>query len=245
MQPYNSVQDPLYVAEVEMLHPGTKLPDPTTVSHDVQLLYQEISKCVCQYFKNLGNAIYLAVDGWTAPITASFLGVVLIWSEQGEIHHIILEFIRPKKKHTGQYLAQCIADCLKCYGIAHLGEEAHIRCFNHILHLIAQVFMSFFFKKRKSSRKIVADGNGGDLLVDSDSSVDEEETDEEEGEEEGEEEEEEGEKEEEEAKREEGQEKEEEDEGEEGEEEEDQLFLKRWRLMMLMMAMQHLTKLLP
>ncbi|RXW13602.1 hypothetical protein EST38_g12250, partial [Candolleomyces aberdarensis] len=120
MRPYNSVQDPLYAAEVEMLRPGTKIPDPTTVSRDVQLLYQEISKCVCQYFKNLGNAIHLAVDGWTAPITASFLGVVLIWSEQGEIHRIILEFIRLKKKHTGQYLAQCIADCLKRYGIAHL-----------------------------------------------------------------------------------------------------------------------------
>ena len=51
MRPYNSVQDPLYAAEVEMLRPGTKLPDPTTVSRDVQLLYQEISKCVCQYFK--------------------------------------------------------------------------------------------------------------------------------------------------------------------------------------------------
>lgn len=32
MRPFNFVQDPLYQAEVEMLRPGTLLPDATTVS---------------------------------------------------------------------------------------------------------------------------------------------------------------------------------------------------------------------
>jgi hypothetical protein len=33
------------------------------------------------------------MDGWTAPIVASFLGIVIVWYEKGIIHHAILEFI--------------------------------------------------------------------------------------------------------------------------------------------------------
>ena len=87
--------------------------------------------------QKLAPAIHLVVDGWTAPLVASFLGLVVVWCEKGVLHRIVLEFIRCsklalscqlcthpqnrlKKKHTGQYLAQEIAGCLKCYGIAHL-----------------------------------------------------------------------------------------------------------------------------
>ncbi|TEB25601.1 hypothetical protein FA13DRAFT_1637160 [Coprinellus micaceus] len=59
------------------------------------------------------------------------------------------------------------------------GEEAHVRCFSHILHLIAQVnvsttspansmFMSFFFRKRKSSKKVKKNADGLDELIDVD-----------------------------------------------------------------------------
>ncbi|TEB22246.1 hypothetical protein FA13DRAFT_1921081 [Coprinellus micaceus] len=59
------------------------------------------------------------------------------------------------------------------------GEEARIRCFSHILHLIAQVnvsttspansmFMSFFFRKRKSSKKVKKNADGLDELIDVD-----------------------------------------------------------------------------
>jgi hypothetical protein len=34
------------------------------------------------------------MDGWTAPIVASFLGIVVVWYESGKIHRAILEFIR-------------------------------------------------------------------------------------------------------------------------------------------------------
>jgi hypothetical protein len=34
------------------------------------------------------------MDGWTAPIVASFLGIVVVWYEEGVIYRAILEFIR-------------------------------------------------------------------------------------------------------------------------------------------------------
>ena len=51
MRPFSFVQDPLYQAEVEMLRPGTSLPNATTVSRDVKLLYETLSSHVSTYFK--------------------------------------------------------------------------------------------------------------------------------------------------------------------------------------------------
>jgi hypothetical protein len=49
-RPFNSVLDEDYQAEVEMLWPGTILPLPQTVSHDIKAIYAEMSKNVCNYF---------------------------------------------------------------------------------------------------------------------------------------------------------------------------------------------------
>lgn len=38
--------------------------------------------------------MHFAVDGWTAPIVASYLGIVVIWYEKGDIHRAILEFAK-------------------------------------------------------------------------------------------------------------------------------------------------------
>jgi hypothetical protein len=45
-RPLNMVKDPLYKAVVELLRPGTKIPDPTTLRNDLPLLTQEYSKRV-------------------------------------------------------------------------------------------------------------------------------------------------------------------------------------------------------
>jgi hypothetical protein len=37
--------------------------------------------------------IHLALDGWTSPLVSSYLGLVVIWFDQGIIHHSVLEFI--------------------------------------------------------------------------------------------------------------------------------------------------------
>ena len=49
-RPFNSVLDEDYQAEVEMLHPGTILPGPQTVSHDIKSIYAKMSKNVQNYF---------------------------------------------------------------------------------------------------------------------------------------------------------------------------------------------------
>jgi hypothetical protein len=78
----------------------------------------------------------LVLDGWIAPIVASFLGIVVVWSSNGIIYHAILEFIqlvslvaqnvfyltnfRLTQKHDGVYLATVVANCLKQFGLEKL-----------------------------------------------------------------------------------------------------------------------------
>ncbi len=49
-RPFNSVADEDYQAEVQMLQPGTILPHPSTVSHDIKAIYLTMSILVRQYF---------------------------------------------------------------------------------------------------------------------------------------------------------------------------------------------------
>jgi hypothetical protein len=37
--------------------------------------------------------MHLAIDGWTSPLVASFLGVIVFWRHNGVMWHSILEFI--------------------------------------------------------------------------------------------------------------------------------------------------------
>ncbi|KAF8240469.1 hypothetical protein L208DRAFT_1233300 [Tricholoma matsutake] len=47
-----------------------------------------------QYLKALNSTIHLVLNGWTAPILASFLGLVVVWFHERVIYHGVLEFIR-------------------------------------------------------------------------------------------------------------------------------------------------------
>jgi hypothetical protein len=49
-RPFNSVLDEDYLAEVQMLRPGTIPPGPQTVSRDIKAIYSEMSKNVGDYF---------------------------------------------------------------------------------------------------------------------------------------------------------------------------------------------------
>jgi len=49
-RPFNSVADPYYVQEVEMLRPGTKLPSPAMVSRDIGAMYKFGAEVVREYF---------------------------------------------------------------------------------------------------------------------------------------------------------------------------------------------------
>ena len=121
-RPFNSVADPYYVQEVEMLRPGTKLPSPATVSRDVKAMYGVGAEVVREYFlvcnlsvlisvclysqvkQKHNSAVHLVMDGWTSPILACYLGIVAIWFCSGRVHRCILEFARYDSRPLNPWL---------------------------------------------------------------------------------------------------------------------------------------------
>ena len=50
-------------------------------------------KLILYYLKALNSVIHLVLDGWSAPLIASYLGLVVVWHDKGIIYQTVLEFI--------------------------------------------------------------------------------------------------------------------------------------------------------
>ena len=86
--------------------------------------------CLCVPFQTLPGAVHIALDGWTAPNTFSFLGIVLLYmdpsasyseeesgTKKTPMKSLVLDFVKLSKAHTGEYLADKLAECLKRFEI--------------------------------------------------------------------------------------------------------------------------------
>src|SRR5262245_20565383 len=62
--PFQSVSDPYYIQEVEMLHPRTELPSPSTVSHNVRAIFEDGSNKVKEYFEVAHFSLSLHLNLW-------------------------------------------------------------------------------------------------------------------------------------------------------------------------------------
>ncbi|KIO18118.1 hypothetical protein M407DRAFT_52258, partial [Tulasnella calospora MUT 4182] len=63
------------------------------------------------------GVVHIQVDGWQSPLVTSFMGVVLIWYEDGKIWRVTLEFCRLTSAHTGNYMGDLVHDLLVRYGL--------------------------------------------------------------------------------------------------------------------------------
>jgi hypothetical protein len=94
------------------------------------------------FFQAINSAIHIVLDGWTAPLVASYLGIIVVWSQEGILYRAVLEFVRYEtfflsqnldlhyisrltQKHDGNYLAEVTGACLKRFGLA---NKVYIFC---------------------------------------------------------------------------------------------------------------------
>ncbi|QRV78731.1 AC transposase [Ceratobasidium sp. AG-Ba] len=177
-RPFELVRDELFGQLLDELRSGTIAPNPSTLSWDVQAIYQHNMDAVRQYFMNI-DYVHLAIDGWTAPTSRSFLGVVVIWQQYGQLRRAVLEFLHLKQSHTGVYLAKQTAECLKKYQLGQKlltvcmdnakpnetftealrdifptfgGAIARTRCGAHIVNLMAKAYLNVFFATERRKR---------------------------------------------------------------------------------------------
>ncbi|KAG9097669.1 hypothetical protein FS749_005772, partial [Ceratobasidium sp. UAMH 11750] len=115
--PFHTVSDPLFIDIVHLLRPETSVPCPQTVSSDLTYIYNRLSTNVRESFQEIDTAMHLAIDGWSSPLTASFLGVIVFWRQGGKLWSSILDFIYLPKSHTGQHMAEKTLKCLDGLGV--------------------------------------------------------------------------------------------------------------------------------
>ncbi|KAG9079673.1 hypothetical protein FRC06_007593 [Ceratobasidium sp. 370] len=180
---FASLTDKFHRMEVEYLRPGTTLPSSSTISRDVKTIYAKYAPRVREYFLSVNSAVHLAIDGWTSPISESYLGIIAVWFDKLEIHRCILEFVRLTSSHTGEYLADRVASCIRRYALedkilaaaldnasnnltlvrhlqqhipSFLGERSYVRCLAHILNLMAKAFMLPYSRPSKRTKQVLA-----------------------------------------------------------------------------------------
>ncbi|KAF8593275.1 hypothetical protein BDV93DRAFT_447031 [Ceratobasidium sp. AG-I] len=93
-RPFHTLSDPLFIEIVRLLRADASVPTPHTVSNDLARIYNQVAVSIQEKFKEMDIAFHLAIDGWSSPLTASFLGVIVFWFEEGKIWRCVLEFIQ-------------------------------------------------------------------------------------------------------------------------------------------------------
>ncbi|KAH9447868.1 hypothetical protein Pst134EB_021861 [Puccinia striiformis f. sp. tritici] len=169
-----------------ILHPTVvkHLPKVHVVSKDIHLLYSAIQHDYRAVLNAHSGALYLGVDAWQSPNAFDVLGVVIYRLVEGHggamnLEAMPLDFVCLSESHTGKYLADTICGIVSDNAknnevmITELkklkwkrfpGDSQWIRCFAHILNLIAQTILRPFGSQRKRTTTNMrsAEPNGSD-----------------------------------------------------------------------------------
>ncbi|KAL1937047.1 hypothetical protein VTO73DRAFT_15573 [Trametes versicolor] len=173
-RPFVIVDDNEFRALLRMLYGRVEIPSRVTVSRDIQAIMRFCKGLVIALFEAYPGRIHICVDGWTSPNILAFLGITAHWHHEGEVLHIILDFVRLTNAHTGSYLAEKLIECLRSFGIEEKllsvtcdnaennstmlkemhtlvpvfrGTSVRVRCFAHVLNLVVKGILSQFGKR--------------------------------------------------------------------------------------------------
>ncbi|KIJ42622.1 hypothetical protein M422DRAFT_147370, partial [Sphaerobolus stellatus SS14] len=183
-RPFKIVEDPELIEIFKMLYSKVMTPSRFMVARDVDEIFTTTKAHVKQYLIDMDGKVHVVVDGWTAPQVISFLGITVQFVKNGQIRSFILDFIRLLEGHTGEYLAEKLAECLNDYGLSnkvialtsdnasnnrtlcqnltkHIpsfkGESAWVRCFAHTINLAVKAILSHFLPQSKKDRQGLCD----------------------------------------------------------------------------------------
>ncbi|QRV96471.1 hypothetical protein RhiJN_24489 [Ceratobasidium sp. AG-Ba] len=168
-QPFNVLRDPILRELFDYAHPGIVIPRPPTLSRALTCMFNQAMIDAGERFQDIDTAIHLAIDGWTSPLSASFLGIIVIWYEGATVWRSVLDFIHLTESHSGEYLAEETIKCLTRFRVVNqieticldnasnnntfvqniapslpnfAGPQSRTNCAAHVNNLIARAFMS-------------------------------------------------------------------------------------------------------
>ena len=144
-----------------------------TVAADIARMAEEY---IAEMKTRFQSKLSLSMDAWTGPNKMSFLGITFTYLDGNfDIQRGLLEMVKMKEKHTGDYMAKLFQQALSLYGIekdmiggvtqdnaSNCGTcvEALVKdgfdsglfygCFLHILNLACQAALKVYDPEKKS-----------------------------------------------------------------------------------------------
>ncbi len=134
--PNYMIKDPGLQRIYRLLNPRVQIHSDNTLGRDIKEVFEVLKERLKELLKEHEGHFHIAFDAWAAPNNHDYLGIVLVWCRNGHIEVLTLDLIeyvvhwmpvlvltvpiRLSKAHTGTYLAECVMEVLKEYGLEEL-----------------------------------------------------------------------------------------------------------------------------
>jgi hypothetical protein len=77
-----------------MLNSIVEIHSRQTVARDISDMYERSRIVIGLHLQSIKHRLHIALDGWTSPNVTSFLGVTVQYFEKGDIHSLVLDFVK-------------------------------------------------------------------------------------------------------------------------------------------------------
>jgi hypothetical protein len=118
MRPFNIVSDKHFQSLMKTGRPGYYIPSPSTVAHDVKLVFVNARQRIAQMLKERDGALNFATDAWSSPNHQAYIAITVHFEVDGVPVCFLLDLVEVAISHTGANLAAAFANVLKDFGIS-------------------------------------------------------------------------------------------------------------------------------
>ncbi|KAJ3487515.1 hypothetical protein NLJ89_g11705 [Agrocybe chaxingu] len=176
-RPFKIVADRGFLSLMKTGHPEYYVPSPSTVSHDVRLVFARSRQRISAMLRKHEGKISFATDAWTSPNHKAYVAVTAHLEHNGTPISLVLDVIELAKSHTGINLALAFVDILKDFGITDkvlavtcdnatnndrmideletllpdFSSVNHTRCFLHVTNLVRKTLVKQFDVTKKAA----------------------------------------------------------------------------------------------
>ncbi|XP_066584493.1 E3 SUMO-protein ligase ZBED1-like isoform X2 [Prorops nasuta] len=177
MLPYRTVEKEGFLLYTNTLAPLYKVPCRKTITKLMAEKYNVLSDMVRSEICKIEN-LSVTTDIWTDPINVkSFLGITLHYLMKDKLKSVTIGVVELSERHTAEYIQLCLETELNLWKVNKnqilivvsdnganikkaikdgLGNESHMPCFAHNLHLVKSVMASDYLRVISNLKLIMA-----------------------------------------------------------------------------------------
>ena len=93
-RPHAIIEDEEFREILVMLYPAVEIHSRQTVARDISDMYERSRVAIAHHLQSREHRLHLALDGWASPNVFSFLGVNVLYFDEGELCGFVLDFIK-------------------------------------------------------------------------------------------------------------------------------------------------------